>query len=76
MLDLYRRVAGIVTDLLRSRAALEAELLVLRQQINVYERGAEQNIACNAPLASSSRFPGLSGSLLSSPIKVSRNQLR
>jgi len=41
MLDLCRLIAGIVTDLLRSRAALEAELLVLRQQINVAANGAE-----------------------------------
>ena len=44
MLDLCRLIAGIVTDLLRSRAALEAELLVLRQQINVLRRTAPKRL--------------------------------
>src|SRR6188474_266694 len=44
MLDLCRLIAGIVTDLLRSRAALEAELLVLRQQINVLRRTAPKGL--------------------------------
>jgi hypothetical protein len=35
MLDLCRLIFGMVIDLLRSRVALEAEMLVLRQQINV-----------------------------------------
>jgi hypothetical protein len=38
MLDLCRLIFGIASDLLRSRAALEAEILVLRQQINVLRR--------------------------------------
>jgi hypothetical protein len=38
MLDRCRLIIGIVTDLLRSRAALEAELLVLKQQIDVLRR--------------------------------------
>ena len=44
MLDLCRLIAGIDTDLLRSRAALEAELLVLRQQINVLRRTAPKGL--------------------------------
>ena len=44
MLDLCRLITGIVTDLLRSRAALEAELLVLRQQINVLRRTAPKGL--------------------------------
>ena len=36
MLDLCRLIFGMVIDLLRSRVALEAEILVLRQQINVH----------------------------------------
>ena len=44
MLDLCRLIAGIVTDLLRSRTALEAELLVLRQQINVLRRTAPKGL--------------------------------
>src|ERR1700730_12712883 len=38
MLDLFRLIFGIASDLLRSRVALEAEILVLRQQINVLRR--------------------------------------
>jgi hypothetical protein len=38
MLDFCRLIFGIASDLLRSRVALEAEILVLRQQINVLRR--------------------------------------
>ena len=38
MLDLCRLIFGIASDLLRSQVALEAEILVLRQQINVLRR--------------------------------------
>ena len=38
MLDLCRLIFGIASDLLRSRVALEAEILVLRQQIHVLRR--------------------------------------
>lgn len=38
MLDLCRLIFAISSDLLRSRVALEAEILVLRQQINVLRR--------------------------------------
>ena len=38
MLDLCRLIFGMVMDLLRSRVALEAEVVVLRQQINVLRR--------------------------------------
>jgi transposase InsO family protein len=38
MLDLCRLIFGMMMDLLRSRVALEAEMLVLRQQINVLRR--------------------------------------
>src|ERR1700687_419917 len=38
MLDLCRLIFGMATDLLRSQLALEAEILVLRQQINVLRR--------------------------------------
>jgi hypothetical protein len=44
MLDLCRLIVGIVTDLFRSRAALEAELLVLRQQLNVLRRAAPKRL--------------------------------
>ena len=38
MLDLCKLIVGTVTDLLRSRAMLQAEILLLRQQINVLRR--------------------------------------
>src|SRR3954470_6858129 len=38
MLDLCRLIFGMVIDLLRSRVALEAEIRILRQQINVLRR--------------------------------------
>ena len=38
MLDVCRLIFGMVIDLLRPRVALEAEILVLRQQINVLRR--------------------------------------
>lgn len=44
MRDLCRHILGIVVDLFRSRAALEAELLVLRQQINVLRRRAPKKL--------------------------------
>ena len=48
MWDLCRLVIGFVTDLFRSRAALEAELLVLRQQVNVLRRAAPKKILFGA----------------------------
>jgi hypothetical protein len=39
MLDLCRLILAIVIDLFRPRAAVEAEILVLRQQIIVPQRG-------------------------------------
>ena len=39
MTTLIRMIAGLLVDLFRSRAALEAEILVLRQQIIVLRRG-------------------------------------
>ena len=38
MLDLCRLILAIVIDLFRPRAAVEAEILVLRQQIIVLRR--------------------------------------
>src|ERR1700692_3466612 len=42
MLDLCKLIFGMVVDLLRSRVALEAEILVLRQQINVLRRASSK----------------------------------
>ena len=38
MFDLCKLIFGTVIDLLRSRATLETEILMLRQQINVLRR--------------------------------------
>jgi hypothetical protein len=38
MLDLFKLILGVIADLFRSRASLEAEILALRQQINVLHR--------------------------------------
>jgi hypothetical protein len=38
MLDLIKPILAFLVDLFRSRAALEAEVLVLRQQIIVLRR--------------------------------------
>ena len=40
MLGLCKLIIGMVIDLLRSRVALAAEILVLRQQINVLRRAS------------------------------------
>ena len=44
MLDLCRIIFGIVVDLFRPRAVLEAEILVLRQQIIVLRRGRPSRV--------------------------------
>src|SRR6185312_12840914 len=44
MWDLFRLIWRMFTDLFRSRATLEAEILVLRQQINVLRRGAPRKL--------------------------------
>src|ERR1700737_1892584 len=45
MRDLFRLIGGAVVDLLRSRAALEAEIWTLRQQINVLRRTAPKRLS-------------------------------
>src|SRR6478752_4174170 len=47
MLDLCRLIWRMFTDLFRSRATLEAEILVLQRQINVLRRGALRKLAFN-----------------------------
>src|SRR5262245_38892853 len=44
MCDLCRLIFGLVVDLFRSRAVLEAEVLVLKQQIIVLRRGKPNRI--------------------------------
>ena len=38
MRDLFRLILGVIASLFKSRAELEAEILILRQQINVLRR--------------------------------------
>ena len=45
MRDLCRLIGWMVVDLIRSRAALEAEIWVLRQQINVLRRTAPKKLS-------------------------------
>jgi hypothetical protein len=40
MMDLFKMILGVLASLFRSRAKLEAEILILRQQINVLRRRA------------------------------------
>src|SRR5512141_50635 len=40
MKDLFKLILGVLTSLFKSRAKLEAEILILRQQINVLRRRA------------------------------------
>ena len=42
MMDLFKLILGGLASLFRSRAKLEAEILILRQQINVLRRRARK----------------------------------
>jgi transposase InsO family protein len=48
MLDLCKLIFGTVIDLLRSPATLEAEVVVLRQQINVLRRASSKRLRFEA----------------------------
>jgi len=48
MKDLCRHICWMVVDLIRSRAALEAEIWTLRQQINVLRRTAPKKLSFSA----------------------------
>jgi hypothetical protein len=47
MNDLFKLILGVLASLFRSRAKLEAEILVLRQQINVLRRRASKRAHLN-----------------------------
>jgi hypothetical protein len=40
MKDLFKLILGVIASLFKSRAKLEAEILMLRQQVNVLRRRA------------------------------------
>ena len=48
MRDVFRLIGWLVVDLTRSRAALEAEILVLRHQINILRRTAPKKLSFRA----------------------------
>jgi hypothetical protein len=48
MRDLFRLIGWTVVDLFRSRAALEAEIWTLRQQINVLRKTAPKKLSFRA----------------------------
>jgi hypothetical protein len=50
MIDLFKLILGVLTSPFRSRAQLEAEILVLRQQINVLRRRASKRPHLNKPI--------------------------
>jgi hypothetical protein len=52
MLDLCKLIFGALIDLLRPRATLEAEIVVLRHQINVLRRASPKRV----PLGSIDRM--------------------
>jgi len=47
MRDLFKLILGALASLFKSRATLEAEILVLRQQINVLRRRAPKRPQLN-----------------------------
>jgi hypothetical protein len=47
MKDLFKLILDVLASIFRSRAKLEAEILVLRQQINVLRRQAPKRLHLN-----------------------------
>jgi hypothetical protein len=45
MKDLFKLILGVLASLFKSRAKLEAEILILRQQINVIRRRGTETTA-------------------------------
>jgi hypothetical protein len=52
-MDLFKLILGVMASLFKSRAKLEAEILILRQQINVLRRRAPKRPHLN----NTDRFP-------------------
>jgi hypothetical protein len=48
MVEVFRLILGTILDLFRSRASLEAEIVVLRQQLNVLRRKSARRLAFSA----------------------------
>jgi hypothetical protein len=51
MKDLFKLILGVLASLFKSRAKLEAEILVLRQQINVLRRRVQKRPQLNNTFA-------------------------
>jgi hypothetical protein len=62
MTDLFKLILGVLPPLFKSRAKLEAEILILRQQINVLRRRAPKR-------------PHLNNTALGSPPSLARLRL-
>jgi len=50
MMDLFKLILGVMASLFKSRANLEAEILILRQQINVLRRRARNDRTSIIPI--------------------------
>jgi len=50
MMDLFKLILGVMASLFKSRASLEAEILILRQQINVLRRRARNDRTSIIPI--------------------------
>src|SRR5438093_61809 len=70
MTDLFKLILGVLASLFRSRAKLEAEILVLRQQINVLRRRTSKRPHLN----NTDRFR-LFGSIAGFPPSLARLRL-
>src|SRR5215203_1443093 len=70
MKDLFKLILGVLASLFSSRAKLEAEILILRQQINVLRRRVPKRPHLNNTIAFC-----LSGFITGSPLSLARLRL-
>ena len=56
MKDLFKLILGVLASLFKSRAKLEVEILILRQQINVLRRRAPRWVSGVLALAVAQPF--------------------
>jgi hypothetical protein len=70
MKDLFKLILGVLTSLFKSRAKLEAEILILRQQINVFRRRAPKRPHLNNTIVFY-----LFGSIAGSPASLAQLRL-
>jgi hypothetical protein len=70
MTDLLKLILGVLAALFKSRARLAAEILVLRQQINVLRRGHRGDRTSKIPIGFCSF-----GSIAGAPLSLARLRL-